>query len=173
MTKPVSIHWSDCRRLAASCVLFLVVGCGGGGVDPILGIPSGTTVTNPAPIAAAPTVTSTTPVDQATLVCPDSNVIAVFSEPMDAATINTSTFLITFLEPPAFVESVSVNGLVEYDAATRTASFIPTENGGILLGNTQYTATLKSGVDGVKSVAGVPLQADFVWTFTTSPRICS
>jgi Bacterial Ig-like domain len=170
MMNRVSDHWADRCRLAVSCVLFLIAGCGGGGAEPILGIPTGTSVTAPPPAppnVAAPTVTSTTPIDQDELVCPDSDVQAIFSEPMDAATINTSTFLITF--KLAGVDTLT-DGVVTYNDSLRTASFRPT--GGNLLNGTEYIATLKSGVNGVKNVAGVAMQADFVWAFRTRSIIC-
>ena len=54
---------------------------------------------------------------------------------------------------------------VTYYAATRTATLTPTR--GPSRTCTLYTATVKSGANGVKDAAGNPLASDFVWTFTT------
>jgi hypothetical protein len=83
---------------------------------------------------------------------PQNKVIAiVFSGPMDASTINTSTFTLMQGTTP-------VAGTVSY--ASGTATFTPTNP---LAGNTVYTATVTSGV---KDAAGNAF-AGKTWTFTT------
>ena len=58
-------------------------------------------------------------------------------------------------------------GAVTYDAATDVATFTP--NNALAL-NTLYTATITTGA---QDLAGDPLAADYVWSFTTSSPSCS
>jgi outer membrane protein OmpA-like peptidoglycan-associated protein len=67
---------------------------------------------NPSDPLTPPTVTSVTPPDASTLVCPNTAVItATFSKAMNPATINTATFTVTST-------GGSVSGQVTYAAAT-------------------------------------------------------
>ena len=102
-----------------------------------------------------PTVISTVPANNATGVPVNTVVTATFSEAMNAATINGATF--TLAGPGA----TAVTGLVTYAGAT--ATFTPSA---VLAANTLYTATITTGA---MDPAGVPLAANFVWTFTTAP----
>src|SRR5579864_1366534 len=104
--------------------------------------------------AAAPTVVSTVPVTGATGVAVNTTISATFSEAMNAATINGTTFTVT--GPGA----TPVAGTVSY--AGTTATFTPTA---VLANSTVFTATITTGA---KDPAGVPLAANFVWTFTTA-----
>ena len=110
----------------------------------------------------APTVTSTTPVDQQTNVVINKTVAATFSESMDALTITTASFTLT---GPG---GNPVTGTVSYDAASNTATFTPSSN---LAPNTTFTATVGGGANGVKDLAGNPLATDKVWTFTTGTQV--
>ncbi len=101
----------------------------------------------------APTVTATDPGSNATGVPTNQKVAATFSEGMDPLTLNTLTFTLT--GPGA----TPVTGIVTY--VGQTATFTPTVN---LAGNTLYTGTITTGA---KDLAGNPLGANFVWTFTT------
>src|ERR1700682_5543392 len=103
----------------------------------------------------APTVISTVPANGATAVPVNTLVSAAFSEAMNAATIDAATFTLT--GPGATL----VAGVVTY-AGTK-ATFTPS---GDLANNTIYTNTITSGA---KDATGVPLAANFVWTFTTAP----
>ena len=105
--------------------------------------------------AAAPAVVSTVPANGATAVPVNTVVSATFSETMNAATINAATFTVT--GPGA----TPVTGVVTY--AGVTATFTPTA---VLANSTLFTATITTGA---KDPAGVPLAANFVWTFTTAP----
>jgi hypothetical protein len=87
-------------------------------------------------------------------------VTATFSEAMSAATVTTATVT---LVPKG--SSTPVAATVTYTAATNTVTLNPAAGLGLL---TQYTATIKGGAAGVKDLAGNPLAADKVWTFTTS-----
>jgi Ice-binding-like/Bacterial Ig-like domain len=104
-----------------------------------------------------PTVTSVTPPNNSTLVCPNTAVItATFSHAMNSATINTTTFTLTG------TGGASVAGQVTYAAATNIATFTPT---GTLAPSTSFTATITTGA---QDTFGIALVANFVWTFTTS-----
>src|ERR1700682_419243 len=114
------------------------------------------TFTTSAP-CPAPTVTSVTPPNGPTPVCPNTAVIsATFSKAMNPATINTTTFTLT---GPGVT---SVPGTVSYVVATRVATFTPSAS---LAPSTTFTATITTGA---QDTSGIALAANFVWTFTTS-----
>jgi hypothetical protein len=100
-----------------------------------------------------PTVVSTDPLDLATGVPFNQVVGATFSEAMDPSTITGTTFTLKIGATP-------VAGVVNYSGTT--ATFTPTSN--LLSGNT-YTATVTAGA---KSLLGVNMAADKVWTFSTN-----
>lgn len=85
----------------------------------------------------------------------NTNIAVPFSEPMDPASINTSTFTVS----DAYGNAVAGN--VSYDAATYSAIFTPS---GRLEYDRTYTATITTGV---RDTAGNSLAADFTWSFTT------
>lgn len=101
-----------------------------------------------------PSVVSNTPLDEALNVSTNGNASATFSEEMDMATLTAETFTVTFGDAGTLVE-----GTVAY--ANLTAAFWPTMP---LSTNTTFTATITTGA---KSVAGIALLEDHVWTFTT------
>src|ERR1700738_337798 len=103
----------------------------------------------------APTVISTVPANGATAVPVNTLVSATFSEAMNAATFDAAAFTLT--GPGA----TPVAGVVTY-AGTK-ATFTPS---GGLANSTLSTATITTGA---KDLTGVPLAANFVWTFTTAP----
>ncbi len=74
---------------------------------------------------------------------------------MDAATITTATFTVTG------PDATPVAGSVSYDAINNIAIFAPTDP---LPVSTIFTGTITTGAS---SAAGVALNSDFVWTFTT------
>lgn len=113
---------------------------------------SWTFTTGAAMDTSAPTVSSTVPVDAAVGVALSGNVAVAFSEPMDALSITSETFLLK-------QGSTTVPGLVIY--AGLTATFTPTA---VLAANTVYTATLTKAA---KDLAGNALASDSVWSFTT------
>jgi hypothetical protein len=115
-----------------------------------------TTSTTP----CAPTVISTAPPTGSSGICPNTLVVATFSEAMNAATITGTTFTVT---GPGVTPVV---GTVTYDAASDAATFTPT---GALALSTLYTATLTTGV---QDLSGNPLASDYVWTFTTAAAAC-
>ena len=117
-------------------------------------------VGSPTAPATAPTVTSVTP-PNGTLVCPNTAIItATFSKPMNPATINTSTFTLTG------AGGASVAGAVAYNTTNNIATFTPTAP---LAATTAFTATITTGA---ADTFGIPLAANFSWTFNTS-AVCA
>lgn len=105
----------------------------------------------------APTVVSATPANGA---CPNTVATASFSQAMNPATIDASTFTLT---GPG---TTPVAGQVTYDANSDTAIFTPA---GSLTPSTTYTATITTGA---ADLVDNPLASDFVWTFTTAATLC-
>lgn len=104
--------------------------------------------------AGAPSVQSTIPVSGAVGVPINTSVSATFSEPMDASTLTTSTFLLT--RGPT---NIPVQGTVIY--ANSTAVFWPAAH---LEDNQDFTATLTPGVH---DLTGHALPSGYSWSFTT------
>ncbi len=109
------------------------------------------------PDTTPPQVVSTTPAQGATGVGLTATVNATFSKPMNATTINATTFTVTGLG------GVAVAGTVTYAATGSIATFTPTVN---FVPSTLYTATITTGVRDQASPANA-LAARYVWTFTT------
>src|SRR5689334_10598943 len=129
----------------------LAAGCGGGGGTQIFG-------TGGASRGAAPTVTAVAPLANATGVPISTKIItAAFSKPMDPATLTTASFT---LACPA---GTPVTGAVTYLAAGSIATLtLPAAPD--LPPSTVCTATITTAA---KDSTGIPLAANFVWTFTT------
>ena len=108
--------------------------------------------------AGPPTVISVTPPDLAVGVCPDTTVTATFSEAMNPARINTTTFTLR-------AGGTAVVGTVTYDASSCVATFTPS---GLVVGTT-YTATITTGA---QDLLGNSLASNKVWTFTTAATAC-
>ena len=105
---------------------------------------------------AAPIVNFIDPLNLATNVPVNKIVSARFSLLMDPLSINGTTFTLK-------QGTTAVLGTVDYDGTT--ASFVSATN---LLPGTQYTATITSGAN---SMIGIPMAANYVWTFTTVAAI--
>ena len=107
----------------------------------------------PAPAdTTAPTVSSTNPGDTTTGVAINRTLAATFSEAMDPASCDTTTFTLTQAATP-------VPGAVT--CVGKTATLDPTSD---LAASTPYTATITTGV---KDAAGNALAANKTWSFTT------
>ncbi|HIQ04221.1 MAG TPA: DUF11 domain-containing protein [Anaerolineae bacterium] len=119
---------------------------------------SGLVAQNPTPgstnTPTQPTVLSTMPSDGAVMVDVTTIITAGFSEDMDPATINDTTFVVEGPGGP-------VTGSVGYEPVGFTATFTP--NMPLDYGTT-YTATLNASI---QSSQGVTLGSDYVWRFTT------
>jgi hypothetical protein len=103
-----------------------------------------------------PTVVSVSPAGGAAGVCPNTVIAATFSEAMDPATINNTTFTVL----------PGVTGTVTLDGTGRIATFIPSGN---LAVGTTYMATITTGV---QDLFGNALASDFGWSFTTAMLAC-
>ena len=99
-----------------------------------------------------PTVTLTSPVNNATGVNLNHSVAITFSESMDPLTITTSTFTLK-------QGTTNIAGAITYTG--RIATFTPTSN---LLPSRVYTATISVGV---KDLAGNALANSYSLSFTT------
>jgi len=108
--------------------------------------------TVPPPDTTPPTVVSTVPTDNATDVAPSAAISVNFSEAVDCATLNTSTF--TVAGSAVVAGEVSCNG--------SSATFTPTSN---LTDSMTYTASLSTGI---KDKAGNALSQQHSWSFTTA-----
>jgi hypothetical protein len=111
--------------------------------------------TGAAPDTVAPTVTSSTPADQAGDVALNKSVSAVFSEAMDPLTVAAAFSLKQGATP--------VSGAVSY--AGTTATFTPST---LLAPNTLYTATIGTGA---RDLAGNALASSTAFSFTTNQTI--
>jgi hypothetical protein len=112
-------------------------------------------------VVLPPTINSVSPLTASDGACPNTSVTATFSEAMNPATINSSTFT---LQGPG---TSAVAGVVTYNAASGTATFTPSA----LLGSgVAYTATLTIGIVDAK---GIPLASNYTWTFTTAANGCN
>lgn len=144
-------------RLIMIISLFFIVGiygCGGNGNDNQSSSPPLVDSGNgggggDAPDTTSPTVLSVNPPNETTGVATNSTVTAIFSEAMNASTINTATFTVT-----------GVTGTVSY--AGTTAIFTPDIP---LTNNTVYTATITTAVN---DLAGNALAENYSWSFTTT-----
>lgn len=106
----------------------------------------------PPPLTAVPTVTATTPANNAQNAVRNVAVTATFSESMDPATINTTTFTL-------HAGVTVVPGTVTLVGTT--ATFVSTA---MLSADTEYTATITTGAEDMQ---GDVLAAARIWTFTT------
>jgi hypothetical protein len=108
--------------------------------------------------STAVSVTNVTPANGITGVLVNSTASAVFSEAMNAATINNST--IEWRNS----SNILIPASVSYNAITGTATVTPSSS---LSNSTAYTITIKGGASGLKDAAGNALANDYSWSFTT------
>jgi hypothetical protein len=153
----------------------LATGCGGGGGgrDPILGAnvasvilvppvgaiaPGNCSVTGPKVTVTDPTDGSSTETTSTAGVANNGKLVtATFSEAMNAATINATTFK---LAPTGGVALVPVS--VSYNAATNVATLTTSS---ALSTNTAYTAVIQGQVT---NGANAPIGCSYVWSFKTA-----
>jgi hypothetical protein len=103
-------------------------------------------------ISSTPIVVSAVPANGAINVPVGQVLSATFSEPMTPATITATTFTLS-------AGGVAVPGTVAYSG--EVATFTPTAN---LSNSTVYQATITTGA---MSMNGIPLAANYSWTFKT------
>lgn len=104
---------------------------------------------------AALTVISTNPANAATAVATNQKVTATFSEAMNSATLDGSSFTVEGAGEPA------ITGNVTLDAASNTAIFAPNSNLSI---SKVYTATITTAAE---SSTGKTMAGNYVWNFTS------
>lgn len=142
------------RLIGISCLLLVVViinGCSGSdSTTYATTLPAVTPDNPPVPDTTTPLVQATTPESGATLVALNSAISATFSEAIDPATLDASSFTIT-----------GITGTVSISGDQRSATFTPSEE---LAPDTSYTATLTTVI---KDKAGNGLASNFIWSFTT------
>ena len=115
-----------------------------------------TFTTTSAPDTTAPVISFTNPTSSATGVSINGSVSATFSEAMNGATFDVSSFTLSN-------GSDVVPGGVNYDNATHVATFTPSSALSYL---TSYTATIGTGVT---DLVGNNLASQYSWSFVTEP----
>ncbi len=107
----------------------------------------------------APTVVSTTPANNTTGVAITTTITAIVSEPLDAASVTSTSVLLNN-------GTISVPATLSYTPGSTTITLTPSSP---LSEKTLYTVTLKGGLgsDRILDASGNALSADYVWSFTT------
>ena len=116
---------------------------------------------NTGPDLTPPAVLSTTPANGATGVNISTAISTAFSEAIDPATVNSSTFELRN------AANTVVPSIVSYNSSTSTATLTPVST---LAATSVYTAVLKGGSTDprIKDIAGNALAANYSWSFTTT-----
>jgi hypothetical protein len=113
------------------------------------------------PGSTLPAVISAAPLSGAVGACPNTIITATFTQPMNGATLNATTFTVT---GPM---GATVSGQVTYDSGSNTAIFSPAGPLGLA---TIYTASITTGAT---NAYGIHLAGSFTWSFTTGIATCS
>jgi hypothetical protein len=111
-------------------------------------------------LPAAPPVT-VTPAAGSTGVCQNTVVSATFTQAMNTATLNATTFTLTA------AGGARVTGVITHNAAGTMFTLTP---GAALTLSTLYTATITTGA---QDTFGNPLATNFTWSFTTGATACN
>ena len=163
---------SSSRPPMFMALLFVALLTGGGIGRVFAAVAPGVTVAPGTLVGAAtePTVISSSPSNGATTVPTSMNTsenvvigtvaTAIFSQPMDPATVNLLTF--TLKE----TTGNNVPGTVVMNEANTEATFTPTSSA--LNPNTSYTATVTTSA---KNASGVAMANPIAWRFTTNPAV--
>ncbi len=107
---------------------------------------------------SSPSVVSVVPASGSSGVDPAASVTATFSEGMDPATINGTTFQLVDASNTALPATIS------YNSNNLTATLTPNSP---LAFSTTYTAQVIGGNSGVKDTSGNPMGSTVTWLFTT------
>src|SRR5262245_33336060 len=105
-----------------------------------------------------PTITAFTPANGTGSIGTSPTLKVTFSEAMNAATIKSNT--VYLLKDAVNLVATTLT----YDAATKTATLIPTAP---LLNNTSYTIYVLGGVSGVKDLSNNAMLQNVTSAFTT------
>ena len=124
-----------------------------GGVTNASGSPLGADYTWYFSTGTAPLVVSTSPQDAAVSVSVNLPLTVVFSEPMDPATLSSTTFMLT-------VGGKSVGGAVSYSSTAFAATFTPSSP------LPQYASCTATITTSATSVNGTALAASYSWSVT-------
>lgn len=108
----------------------------------------------------SPTITLTTPASGVSGVPLNATVNATFSEAMDVATIDNTTFTVAQSGVPGTI----IPGSYVYNAPSQIASFTPSSN---LQASTDYIATISTGVTDLSGNALTSGAKPNPWVFTT------
>lgn len=148
MNKMMKRNWATCFILSFF-LLSVIVTLNSCGASDTNGSGTSATVNND---VSNPTVISVSPINGTTNVNINTTIMAIFSEEVNAATINNASFTVS--------DGVSnIAGLVACSGAN--AVFTPTS---ALSTYTTYTATITTGV---QDKAGNSLETNYVWGFIT------
>ena len=131
--------------------VLVITSCGGGGGGANEGNGNGGDIGN----VVTPTILNMNPIDGSSNVAVDIILTVTFDSDIDESTVNGSSF--TLSSTNGFVD-----GVINYDVSSRTATFTPNAN---LETDVLYTATLTTVV---ADTSGNNLAAQFSITFTTS-----
>jgi hypothetical protein len=112
--------------------------------------------------SGSPTVISVAPPLGTNGICPNTVVVATFSEAMNSSTLISPATIFTLSAPGP----TPVAGTVTYNASSYAATFTPTNP---LALDTLYTATITTGAH---DALGNALASNYVWSFTTSAAAC-
>lgn len=149
--------------LAASATYTATITGGPGGVLDLGGNPLPAdfewSFTTSVPDTTAPTVTSISPPNGSIDVPSVVAVTATFSEPLNAATLNTSTFELRDSTGSIVPSTIAYNAAQNRASLTSTSALAQLET---------YSATVRGGSSGVLDLGGNGLAGDVSWTFTTS-----
>jgi hypothetical protein len=105
--------------------------------------------------AQAPTIVSTSPVQNALNVPTNTNISVTFDINMDYTTFNESTFVVN-------ARSTGLHrGTITYDIPTKTATMNPTKD---FAEGEIVTVVLTTGI---RSLVGTPMENSYVWSFVT------
>lgn len=174
--------------LTALLLTVFAVGCGNGGLSPILGggidvsivvgAPTGSIIPGAVCSAATsptiPTVTASNPINgsQTVSIGTGTKVItATFDLAMDPATINSATpgALSTFTIKDMTVGTGSiVAGTVAMGVLNKTATFTTSAP---LLANTTYTAIITTAATSSIATGSVPIACSYAWSFKTAAAV--
>ncbi len=109
-----------------------------------------------------PSVASTLPQGGATSVQPTVRISVTFKAALDPLSVTNSTFILRDSS------GLQVSASVTHDGLITTTYLTPSS---VLERGVTYTATLKGGSSGLKSVSGTPLLSDVSWSFTTASTL--
>ena len=126
--------------------------------------------------ASAPSVTQVSPPDGATGVARSTNIKVTFSEPMDPASINTSTLQLRYYDVlctsrypdpynPCYFSMYQITATVSKDAADPSGRTWVIDPEGLLYANKNYMVRVTTGVKDIED--GLQMSTNKEWRFKT------